>query len=542
MLQLLLLLPARLKVWFVLVVLLAVCVAASELQMFSLLSEVVTGSLVEKTNSISRKELSGLIVLVLFVGFGRVAVIAGTNYFAQYSSHTVLREVLQQAVFGEYLNLTRKSDHLLSLLAGRGELVAARIYFPLINVVSNLIFLFAFSLAMLQFAPDSVLYAFLAIASIYVLTILLLRPAMVALGERSNALSKQLLGDVRQAFDGILEVKTYQLEPLILREFENKSIGIRSRLAMNTVLSESPRYIFESLAIVTILIALALEFSEAEQGALLGLISELILFGLVIQRTLPVIQQIYSGLSTLSGSRALIGDLVDESIGSANQSSRKVVNFDATKSSLDFDRLVFENVTISMGGKSILRGFSAEFSKGELIVIRGATGSGKTTMINVMLGLIDPSEGDVYLYKGRERLGSASQLVPFACSAYCPQSPTIFRTSLRANMWLSNELLAADDDAYHQMVAALNLDSLDTLDVLNQKSLSGGEKQRIGVARALLADRAAIQVFDEPTSALDAATGNLVAGLITRRAHNRFVFVISHDDEEFNAADKVITL
>lgn len=540
MLRLLILLPARLKACFILVVVLAVCVAASELKMFSLLSEVLTGSLVDKTKSPSQEELFGLIALVLFVGFGRVAVIAGTNYFAQYSSHTVLKKVFQQAVFGEYLNLTRKSDHLISLLAGRGELVATRIYFPLINVVSNLIFLFAFSLAMLKFAPDSVLYAFVAIASAYVLTILLLRPAMVALGERANTLSKQLLGDVRQAFDGILEVKTYQLELSILREFEKKSTGIRRRLAMNTVLSESPRYIFESLAIVTILIALALEFSEAEQVALLGLISELILFGVVVQRTLPVIQQIYSGLSTLSGSRALIGDLLDESLVSAYGPSKKVKNVNTTHSSLDFDRIVIENVTVSIGGKAIVKGFSAEFSKGELIVMRGATGSGKTTIINVMLGLIDPSEGNVYLYKGRDRLGSASQLAPFANSAYCPQSPTIFRTDLRANLCLSNKSSVADE--YHQMVTTLNLDSLAALDVLNQKSLSGGEKQRIGIARVLLADRAAIQVFDEPTSALDFATSNLVAGLITRCAQNRFVFVISHDDEEFKAADQVITL
>jgi ATP-binding cassette subfamily B protein/subfamily B ATP-binding cassette protein MsbA len=195
--------------------------------------------------------------------------------------------------------------------------------------------------------------------------------------------------------------------------------------------------------------------------------------------------------------------------------------------------------------RPVLRDVSLEASSGQLVALVGATGSGKSTLLSLLPRFYDPWSGQV-LINGRDvrdfTLASLRANV-----AVVLQDSLIFRTTVLENIAYGRpdaahaDIVAAAEAAGVSQIAARLEDGYDTVVSERGASLSGGEKQCIGIARAMLKD-APIVILDEPTSAMDAHTERLVMEGVERLLRGRTGFIIAHRLSTVMTADAVFVL
>jgi ATP-binding cassette subfamily C protein CydCD len=189
------------------------------------------------------------------------------------------------------------------------------------------------------------------------------------------------------------------------------------------------------------------------------------------------------------------------------------------------------------------------------LVVTGPSGSGKSTLLSVLMAALRPAGGDVLLGDGRRPV-PASVLTGDdvrAAMAWCPQEAHVFDASLRANLALARprgELAGPDGGpVMRAALAAAGLGpllaslpaGLDTPVGAGGTSLSGGERRRLAVARALLADREVV-LLDEPTAHLDPPTARALVTDLRRALAGRLVVCVTHDQQLADAEDTVLRL
>ena len=194
-----------------------------------------------------------------------------------------------------------------------------------------------------------------------------------------------------------------------------------------------------------------------------------------------------------------------------------------------------EHVTFRYPGseREVLHDFSHDFAPGSLTAVLGETGSGKSTLLRLLLALLQPAEGRILLYAGREER-TASPLTR-GNFIYVPQGNTLVSGSLRHNLQLGNpeatdeQMYAALHTAAADFVADLS-EGLDTPCGEKGEGLSEGQAQRIAIARGLLRSGSII-LLDEPTSALDAETTRLLLQRLTEKVGSKTLILITHQEQ-----------
>lgn len=193
--------------------------------------------------------------------------------------------------------------------------------------------------------------------------------------------------------------------------------------------------------------------------------------------------------------------------------------------------------------KPALENINLSVNKGEYLAIIGKSGAGKTTLVDLMLGVITPSVGYVRI-EGKPP--KQAMLVNPTGIAYVPQETFIIRGSIRENILQGLNPIEFSDELIMDAIEFASLtefvdqlpDKLDTLIGDGQNSLSGGQKQRIGIARAVLS-KPRILILDEPTSALDNENEIVISRTLKRISGNVTLVVIAHNMETIKHADRI---
>lgn len=391
-------------------------------------------------------------------------------------------------------------------------------------------------IALFIFAGLLLIDAGVAIASglgfglIYLLVSTLTRSRLRANSKVIARMQTLRIQTIQEGMGGIRDVLLDHAQPIYLRKFAAIDTQLRDRQAANALIGATPRFVVEAAGMVLIVL-LALVLS-GQPGGLMVALPTLGALALGAQRMLPLLQLIYNGWTQLVGSHAAFGDI----LALLDAESAPPLDEDKSLARLPFaDRLSLDKVRFRYlaDGPWVLDGVSIDIPRGSRVGFIGKTGSGKSTAMDLAMGLLQPTRGVIRV--------DGTPLTPATIGAWqrqiahVPQHIYLSDATILENIAFGTPLaeidLARAEDAARRADIHAFIDEqpegYETMVGERGVRLSGGQRQRIGIARALY-KRSTLLVFDEATSALDDATETSVMQSIDSLGRDLTVLLIAH--------------
>jgi ATP-binding cassette, subfamily B, bacterial PglK len=367
-------------------------------------------------------------------------------------------------------------------------------------------------------------------------------------GKLSNDYSTKMLQGVHEGMEGFKEIRILGKKGFFYNTVKENAKRYSEIGAKSLVISTAPRYLLEFILVLFMVlltfIAITLEQDSTK------LIATFSMFGIASIRLIPSVNQVISGITQLRFGRHGVGLLYSDmrKIDDLSKKNRLTNDsFNPDKQKL-FESIALQNIDFSYlnKGNKVLKGISIKIKAGESIGIVGSSGSGKTTVVDLMLGLLDPDEGMV-LYNGtplKENLAQWHSQV-----AYLPQQIFLIDNTLRNNIALgvkeeeiNNVMIeeALNQSRLMELVKQLP-NGVDT--ILGERGirLSGGQRQRVALARAFYHQRSVL-VMDESTSALDNETEREIVKEIKLLKGKKTVIVVAHRLTTVQHCDRIYRL
>ncbi len=379
-------------------------------------------------------------------------------------------------------------------------------------------------------AVDPVMAAGVAVAfgGVYGGIFMVVRRKLAHMGKRRVAANQARFKLAAEALSGIKEIKLYGLEEAVLQRYSGPSTSFATLQARHAVMAQIPKFLLETIAfgglLIMVLYLLAVGQTLTDALPVLGL------YAFAAYRVLPGLQVIFAGVTTvrfqLGALNVLYRDL--DRTPAAPPVPEQTVNFN--------EALVLEDVRFNYAGvsKSALDGVNVKLARGEWLALVGATGAGKSTLVDVMLGLLEPSSGRILLDgapmdEGHRR---AWQNVV----GYVPQQIFLADDTVAKNIAFGAPGHAVDHERMRWAARVAQIDGFIENELpsgyetpVGERGirLSGGQRQRIGIARALYRMPMLI-ILDEATSALDGETEAHFFDALERELRDTAVVSIAH--------------
>lgn len=408
---------------------------------------------------------------------------------------------------------------------------------PVLIIASNaLIVLFVFTFLVIV-DPVLAVTTVIVLGGAYIATYRFLRMRLLRAGESWVESNKGRYHVLAEAFTGIKEVKVLHAEKSFARQFESVSRRMCDAMIYSKVMGQVPSFAMQAVVFGGMLLVVL--YILATRGGFAAGLPMIGLYAFAGYKMMPALQRIYVQLAEMEfSSRALVSLEFPLQFGRTPARRSQLSNAKAhVRTRLRLTKeLGFRDLVYHYPGnaKPTLRHMSWSVAAGSKVGIVGSTGSGKTTTVDIILGLLRPSEGQV-LVDGQE-IGDAQLRAWQASIGYVPQNIFLADTTLARNIAFGvpeDEVDQARVEAVsnlanlHQFVVNELPKKYETLTGERGVRLSGGERQRVGIARALYRDPDVI-ILDEATSALDNVTEKLVMQSLDALAPSKTVIIIAH--------------
>lgn len=347
--------------------------------------------------------------------------------------------------------------------------------------------------------------------------------------------------NIKEGIMGLQEILIYRKLDFLLDDFKKNNTKLFSYKFRSEFLLQLPLPIIEFIAAL-ILVLIFIMMYIFSNDSFSSISTYMILLAVCLLRTVPAISAILSSLSNLTISKFLIYNTLKK-IEDFNH-VHKYQNFNNINNFTFYENIKLINCSYNYKNetKVVLDKINLEIKKGEKVAFVGNTGCGKTSLINLIVGLIEPSSGHV-LYDDKKR--SNEMLNP----GLVPQNIHLFNNSIAANILLKNDYTSIDIDYLDQLIDVCQLgdfinskkNGIEYVIEDNAKNLSGGEKQRIALARALF-HNSDFLILDEATTGLDKKMERKVYENIVEFKPNLTLIMISHHLDNLFICDKIYSI
>ena len=441
--------------------------------------------------------------------------------------HELGAEVYRRTLYQPYeVHVARNSS---AIMGGINKVdIVVGVVFSLLTTLSAILMALFIIVALVLIDPLIATTALLGFGSIYATVSVFTSKRLDSNIQVINSASNTRVQSMQEGLGGIRDVLLDHTQTVFARRFNKIDWPLRQAQASNYIIGPSPRFAVEALGMV--LIALLGYYMTASAGGIAAAIPTLGALALGAQRLLPLLQQIYQGWVYVAGNRQVLIDVV----GLLQQA---FVRETQTKvAPLPFEREIrLEKVSFRYQPQLplVLHQLDLTIPKGSRVGFIGTTGSGKSTAMDLLMGLLQPSTGRILV--DNTPLSGTTRLAWQRNIAHVPQAIFLADASFAENIAFGVPVEQIDLErvrkAAQQAQIAEFIESSPECytDMVGERGvrLSGGQRQRIGIARALY-KQAKVLVFDEATSALDSETEAAVMNSIESLGSELTIVLIAH--------------
>jgi len=478
---------------------------------------------------------SGSMRLILLWTQTRLSHAIGSDF-----SISIYRRTLYQPYS---VHVARNSSEVIAGISNKVNSVVYQTLLPLLTIISSTMILLTILVALVAIEPITALAAYVGFGSLYAIVLLVTKSRLKRDSELISHEENQALKAMQEGLGGIRDVLLDGTQRTFCNIYSKADLPLRRALANVQIISGSPRPGIEALGMALIAV-LALVLARRSNG-ISDAITVLGALALGAQRLLPQLQQSYSSWTSIRGGQKSLSDaieLLDQPLPEHTDApSVMPINFEKNIS--------LKNISFRYGANTqwVLKNFDLTIPKGSRIGFIGQTGSGKSTLLDIIMALLQPTEGSLEI-DGVEitPLNHRSWQVHIA---HVPQTIFLADTTIAGNIAFGipddqidfvrlkeaakkaqiAEIIESWDEQYETIVGERGI------------RLSGGQRQRIGIARALY-KKADFIVFDEATSALDNDTERDVMDAIENLGSELTVVIVAHRLTTLSNCNQVIQL
>ena len=371
--------------------------------------------------------------------------------------------------------------------------------------------------------------------------------SVLKMGQKVNLNQNKMIDVFENSVGYLPEIIIYNLKKFFSNFLSNASTDTAKSSSEIRTISQTPRIYLE--VFVLVFVVLLVFFSNFSERQIENNITYLAILAFGAQKILPLINSIYQLSVNFKGSVPTVISFLKILENNKNYPSKMDEN-KTTEKKLDFSsKLEVKNLSFRYNENlpKILNNVSITINKGEKITIKGQTGSGKSTLVNIISGLLDPLEGKIIV--DDKEINSLNKNSWQRNFAIVPQTVFLSDSSILENIAIGYKLDEINLEKAKQVAKIAQIDSFieklpnEYLEKVGERGvrLSGGQRQRIGIARALYRD-ASIIILDEPTNALDKETEKLVMDSISNLGKDITLIMISHSNNLLQCFDQVIDL
>jgi ATP-binding cassette, subfamily B, bacterial PglK len=453
-------------------------------------------------------------------------------------------DIYRRTLYQDYsFHTSRNSSEIINLIINKTNTVASQVLLPLLNFISAIIFMIGIISIVVAISAKAALITFSILAFSYLIITSFTKKYLLKNGKIVATQSTQMIKSLQEGLGGIRDVLIDGTQEFYSKIYQYADQSMRKAAGQNNFIKTSPRYLMEAIGMT--LIAVLAYYLSFQKGGVGGAIP--ILGGLAIsaQRLLPSLQLAYSSYSSIKGAKASLNDVLNL----LKQPLPKNINLNLINPIPFEHEIVFKDLSFRYSKDTpwILKNVNLKFKKGERIGFIGVTGSGKSTLLDILMGLLQPTKGELLI--DDLAITQENRRAWQMHISHVPQSIYLADTSIKENIAFGIGLDQINE--YQVVEASQHAQISNVIDSLKNKyeafigeqgvQLSGGQRQRIGIARALYKNSSTI-ILDEATSALDNQTEKKIMEQISQLKESQTIFIIAHRISTLKQCDSIFRL
>ncbi len=492
------------------------------------------------------------LVLPLTIGFAVAALVAGglrllllwvSIRLGNVTGSDLSIEVYRRTLYQPYsVHIARSSSEIISGITQKVG-TATSVLISVVTVITSTSLFIAIMTTLLVIDPIVAIFAAASFGSAYVVIGLLTRRRLVYNGRCIAEEQTKVVNALQEGLGAIRDVLLDGTQNVHCDVYRKAILQLHRAGGENNFINQAPRYAMEALG-MALIAAFVLALSH-RQGGVAEALPILGMLALGAQRLLPLMQQLYGNWSVVAGSKAALADvisLLEQPLpAQASQPEPEPLKLN--------DSIRFDNVGFRYGshGQLVLDCINLTIPKGARVGLIGSTGSGKSTAVDLLMGLLEPTQGQI-LVDGQP-VGLQHQRAWQRTVAHVPQSIFLADKTIAENIAFGippdqidhGRVRKAAQQARIAEFIERNPEGYESVVGERGVRLSGGQRQRIGIARALY-KQASVLIFDEATSALDNETEQAVMQAIEGLSKDLTLFIIAHRLTTLKNCDVIVKL
>ena len=479
-------------------------------------------------------------LLITSISFKALTTYFQTRYIklCEYSLSKRLMERYLYQPYSWFLN--RNSSYIGKTILSETSNVIGKGLSPMISLISNIIVTFTLFIMLLYVDPILTMIVAITVSGFYVLVFILIRKLLNKVAKKNFKANEIKYRVLLEAFSASKEVKIGGLEQIFINRFTKPARYMAYNSALVDIISQFPRFTLEAISFGGLLLVIL--FYMLATNDITGVLPIIALYAFAGYRLMPAIQKIFVSLTSLRMAGPAIQSL---------HKDLKDLNYQIENNRQG--RLKFENnlklknifYTYPKSSRTILKNINLVIPAYSTIGVVGATGSGKTTTIDIILGLLEAQKGnlevDGKIIDNRNRRAWQNSI------GYVPQQIYLSDTTIYENIAFGKDVDEINKKDVEDAAKIANLHNfiINELPMKYQTTvgergvrLSGGQRQRIGIARAVY-HKPQLLIFDEATSALDNITEKEVMEAVHNTDHKITKILIAHRLSTVKKCDKI---